>query len=175
MMFGLPAIFLTINPDDLRNYRIVVYAMVGKECTSGSVDQKDLSDDDIVADFKIRKDSRLNHPGLCAEEYERIVGLAIKHLFNWDMDKQASNGVGLFAEVLAFCLTTEEQRRKSLRGHFLLFLKNRKMILDLLQWRSKKRKNTAENQLSFRQAKDQTKKLFTMHAAQICFLILIPL
>ena len=120
MMFRLPAIFLTINPDDLRNYRIVVYAMVGKECTSGSVDQKDLSDDDIVADFKIRKDARLNHPGLCAEEYKCIVALVIKHLFNWDMDKQTSNGVGLFAEVLAFCLATEEQGCKSLHGHFLL-------------------------------------------------------
>ena len=30
MMFGMLAIFLTINPDDLRNYRIVVYALVGK-------------------------------------------------------------------------------------------------------------------------------------------------
>ena len=92
MMFGMPAIFLTINPNDLWNYRIVVYALVGKECTSGSVDQNKLSEDDIVADFKIRKDVRLNHPGLCAEEYEHIVGLVIKHLFNWDMDKQKSNG-----------------------------------------------------------------------------------
>ena len=54
MMFGLPAIFLTINPDDLRNYQIVVYALVGKERTFGSVNKKDLSEDDIVADFKIR-------------------------------------------------------------------------------------------------------------------------
>ena len=72
IMFGMPAIFLTINPDDLWNYRIDVYALVGKECTSGSVEQNELSEDDIVADFKIRKDARLNHPGLCAEEYERI-------------------------------------------------------------------------------------------------------
>ena len=72
MMFGMPAIFLTINPDDLRNYQIVVYALIGKESTSGSVDQNELSEDDNVTDFKIRKDARLNHPGLCAEEYKRI-------------------------------------------------------------------------------------------------------
>ena len=100
-MFGLLAIFLMINPDDLRNYRIVVYAMVGKECTSGSVDQKDLSDNDIVADFKIRKDARLNHAGLCAEEYERIVGLVIKHLFNWDMDKQKEQWGGTFCRNIS--------------------------------------------------------------------------
>ena len=65
---------------------------IPKECTSGSVDQNELSEDDIVADFRIRKDARPNHPGLSAEEYERIVGLVIKHLFNWDMDKQRAMG-----------------------------------------------------------------------------------
>jgi len=159
-MFGLLAIFLTINPDDLRNYRIVVYALVGKERTFGSVNEKDLSEGDIVADFKIRKDARLNHPGLCAEDYECIVALVIKHLFNWDIDKQKSNGAGLFAEILAFCLATEEQGRKSLHSHFLLFVKNWKMILDLLQRRSKEQ-NHSENQLSFKQATKQSKKLFT--------------
>ena len=51
------------------------------------------------------------------------------------------------------------QGHKSLHGHFLLFLKNWKMFLDILQRRPKEQ-NMDENQLSFRQAKDQSKKLF---------------
>ena len=135
MKFGLPCIFLTVSPDDLCNFRIVVYALNGKEQVSGRVNVTDLSDREVLADYKVRSNARLNHPGLCAEEYERIVHLIIKHLFNWDMENQKSNGVGLFAEILAFALATEEQGRKSLHGHFLLFVKGWKEILDCLQER----------------------------------------
>ena len=69
MMFRMPAIFLTINPDDLQNYQIVVYALEGKECTSGSVDQNELSEDDIVADFKIRKDASAIYAVMIAYQY----------------------------------------------------------------------------------------------------------
>ena len=70
---------------------------------------------------------------MCAEEYDRIIELVIKHLFNWDAEKHRSNGPGLFAEVLAWCLANEEQGRKSLHGHFLLFIKNWKQYCDRLQ------------------------------------------
>jgi hypothetical protein len=135
MKFGLPCIFLTISPDDLRNYRIVVYALDGKEQTSGSIDVKDLSDDQILADFKVRQQARFDHPGLCAEEYERIIELVIKHMFNWNEKEQKSMGVGLFAEVLAWCIATEEQGRKSLHGHILLFIKDWQRVLEVLQRR----------------------------------------
>jgi hypothetical protein len=124
MRFGLPGIFLTISPDDLRNYRIVVYALNGKEKVNGFMDVKDLSDDQIFADSKIRQQARFDHPGLCAEEYGRIIKLVIKHVFNWDEEGQKSKGVGLFAEILAWCIATEEQGRKSLHGHILLFIKD---------------------------------------------------
>ena len=131
--FGLPSIFLTVTPDDLRNFRIVVYSLVGHEAVSGNVDVNSLTDEQIIADYKFRSETRLKYPGLCAEEYERIVHLVIKHLFNWDIKKQCSNGIGIFAEILAFTLATEEQGRKTLHGHFLLFVKGWKQILDIIQ------------------------------------------
>ena len=67
--FGLPSIFLTVSPDDLRNFRIVVYSLVGHEAVSGNVDVNVLSDEQIIADFKFRSETRLKFPGLCAEEY----------------------------------------------------------------------------------------------------------
>jgi hypothetical protein len=43
----------------------------------------------------------------------------------------------MFAEILAFALATEEQGRKSLHGHFLIFVKGWKQILDFIQQRNK--------------------------------------
>ena len=134
--FGLPAIFLTITPDDKRNFRIILYAC-GNHNHIISPYAKDyvnsLSDDDIFAKFKVRERVREQHPGLCAEEYNRIMKLVIKHLFDWDEEKQCSTGNGLFGELLAWCLATEEQGRKTLHGHFLLFLKGWEEVLETLQ------------------------------------------
>ena len=133
MMFGLPAIFLTISPDDERNFRIVVYALKGTEKANGAIDLNELTDDQILTDFKVRQKARLDHPGLCAEEYERIIQLVIKHIFNWDVEQQKANGIGLFAKIAAWCLATEEQGRKTLHGHFLLFIKDWRRVLNILQ------------------------------------------
>jgi hypothetical protein len=154
MRFGLPCIFLTVSPDDLRNYRIIVYALNdGSVKPNGSVDVKELSDDQIVADFKVRQQARFDHPGLCAEEYERIMELVIKHLFNWDETKQKSKGVGLFGEVLAWCIATEEQGRKSLHGHILLFIKDWQTVLEILQ---RKR----DSHISLQSAQGKAKTLY---------------
>jgi hypothetical protein len=51
--FGLPAIFLTISPDDLRNYRIVVYALKQTEKAGETVDVKDLSDEQTRSTVKV--------------------------------------------------------------------------------------------------------------------------
>jgi hypothetical protein len=41
--FGIPAIFLTITPDDLRNFRIVVYSLSPHKLTAfGEVDTKNV-------------------------------------------------------------------------------------------------------------------------------------
>ena len=136
MRFGLPAIFLTVTPDDLRNFRIVVYSCARVEKVNGDYRPTDFSNEDILTDFKFRRDARFQYPGLCAEEYRRIVDLVIKHIFNWDCEKKAANGIGLFAEVLAWCLATEEQARKSLHGHFLVFVKDWKTVLDVLHKRT---------------------------------------
>jgi len=159
MRFGLPAIFLTVTPDDLRNYRIVVYSCAKVEKVNGNYCPTDFSNDDIMADFQFRSDVRLQHPGLCAEEYRRIVDLVIKHLFNWDSEKKAANGIGLFAEVLAWCLATEEQARKNLHGHFLIFIKDWKEVLDVLHHR-KDNGSHIDGSLTYNQAVEKAKAFY---------------
>ncbi|GKY95155.1 hypothetical protein MPSEU_000479100 [Mayamaea pseudoterrestris] len=98
MKFGMPAIFLTVSPDDQRNYRIVVYAL-GKENYNpdSTVNVASLTDRQIIDNFRMRQDIRYEHPGLCAEEYERVVKAVVSHLFNWDIDNQCSKGIGIYS------------------------------------------------------------------------------
>jgi Helitron helicase-like domain at N-terminus len=154
MKFGLPCIFLTVTPDDNRCFRIILYLLKGQ---SGlGLKPEDMTDAEILADFKFRQESRLNYPGLCAEEYSRIMNLVIKHVFGWDIDSNKSyKGMGLFGEVMAWCLATEEQGRKTLHGHFLIFLKNWNQILSVLQ----KQGNHA-NVLTYNQAWNTTRMLY---------------
>jgi hypothetical protein len=134
MKFGIPAIFLTITPDDMRSFRIVVYSLSpNKVSAHGQVDPKTLSESDILSEFNIRREARVQHPGLCAEEYQRIMELVIKHIFNWDTETQTSMGMSLFGEVIAWCLATEEQGRKSLHGHYLVYIKNWNRVMNILQ------------------------------------------
>ena len=121
--FGIPAIFLTITPDDKRNYRIVLYACKDRVSTFSSDYVNSLTDDEILLEFKFREKIREDHPGPCAEEYQRITKLVIKHIFAWDEENQCSTEKGIFGELLAWCLATEEQGRKTLHSHSLLFLK----------------------------------------------------
>ena len=166
IQFGLPCIFLTITPDDLRNFRIVVYAMKGEEYQFGKTEVNGLSDTEILADFKIRQEIRSDYPGLCAEEYGRIVDLVIKHLFSWDETKQESTGVGLFGELLAWCLATEEQGRKSLHGHILLFIKDWNKVLNILHRRNAVKEETG---LSFTDAKRKATRFYKNAASANLF------
>ena len=142
--FGPPCIFFTVSPDDSRNYRIVVYSLQHREYEFGKINVNSFSDEDIVSEFTIRQKIRYECPGLCAEEYQRVIHLVIKHIFQWNTEEEKSTGVGLFSKLLAWCLATEEQGRKSLHGHFLLFVKHWQEMLNLLQ----RKKNDYNNRIS---------------------------
>jgi hypothetical protein len=131
--FGLPAIFLTITPDDNRNYRIRVMSLDGEHHPLPDVNLQDIEPEKILFEFNARQKCRIENPGLCAEEYNRIMILVVKHLFQWDEPRQKSVGQGLFGELEAWCLATEEQGRKTLHGHFLLFIKGWKKIMKTVQ------------------------------------------
>lgn len=145
IVFGFPALFLTITPDDKRNFRIVLYSLKDKIYSGADIDINELDDEDILLEFKIREKVREDYPGLCAEEYDRIIKEVIKHLFNWDEEKQCSTGKGIFGELIAWCLATEEQGRKTLHGHFLLFVKGWDETNQILQTKNGSKSFQAAN------------------------------
>ncbi len=161
MRFGLPAIMLTVTPDDSRAFRIVAYAL-SEENAGTLLDEEvnvhSLSDEDILADFNICGDIRMSYPGLCAEEYSHIMDLIIKHVISWDCNRQTANGIGLFGKVQAWCLATEEQARKTLHGHMLVFIEGWNDILKSLQKKGQVR--SERDALFLSQAKSEAKAFF---------------
>jgi hypothetical protein len=136
-----------------------VYSLLPQKVTPfGEVDSKTLSESDILLDFNVRRKARVEHPGLCAEEYQRMMELVIRHLFNWDVETQKSNRVGLFAKILAWCLATEEQGRKSLHGHYLLYVENWNRVMNILQRR--KNEDHAVGSWTFAAATRDAKEMF---------------
>ena len=68
----------------------------------------DSPDSVCVADFNLRKETRLMYPGACALEYESIVQIVIKCLFRWDSCTQTGEP-GVFGTLEARCVAHEEQ------------------------------------------------------------------
>jgi len=161
LKFGLPAIFLTVTPDDNRNYRIVLYSLERKEYAFSETKETDFTDNDVIKEIKIRSDFRQKFPGLCAEEYRRIMDAVITHFFGWDLEKgSAKETIGFFGKPLAWLLATEEQGRKSLHGHVLLFIKDWKRVLNVLHRGSDESKNHFWDILTFAPAERRAKSFF---------------
>ena len=122
--FGLPALFVTISPDPKRCFWIQVHLLRNPSKFQGEEPNlQDISDDDLTLLYKQRCSDRLSYPGLCAEEYIAICDVFIKDILRWDCENHASTGIGLFAITEAFTGTTEEQGRKDLHSHFMIWLR----------------------------------------------------
>ena len=177
--FGCHSIFCTITPDDLCTFRVNLRVHAGEKVrilptllcdnsntyaphstlirfrclqrTLPSLDGKATADADDVfdIDFKLRSEDRLNYPGACALEYEDILALVIKGLFNWDKKTQTGK-MGIVGELEGFGVATEEQCRKSLHGHYTLWVKHFNENRDSLFHDDKERRERArENMLNY--------------------------
>lgn len=123
--FALPALFVTISPDDQRSVWIRVYLL--KECQQfwdREPTVADVSDADLLCAYKQRQADRIDYPGLCAEDFMAIIECFIRDVLRWDVDKCEPFGEGLFGFLEAYAMACEEQGRKSLHAHFLLWIRH---------------------------------------------------
>ena len=123
--FGPPTLFVTMSPDDQRSAWIRVFLLRDKKSTwtnRPSVD--DVKDEDIIFECKQRCNDRMSHPGLCAEDCMATMETFVTKVLKWNRKTCKAEGMGLFGEVEAWSRATEEQGRKSLHGHFLLWIAN---------------------------------------------------
>ena len=120
--FGLPNVMFTITPEDAVNFRlrVMVNKKVGEAIPPNPATTSTLDQQEFILDCaRIRQ----IHPGMCGIDFENVIAITIEHLLGWDMKKRMNKiDEGLFGDLLAWCDTVEEQGRKTLHDHFLLWL-----------------------------------------------------
>ena len=137
VQFGLPALFVTISPDDQRSVWIKVYLLKDQSLHwNREPDIDSIEDKEIIAEYRQRVQDRVKYPGLCAEDYIAITEVFLKHVLQWDAETESARKEGLFGFTEAFTQATEEQGRKTLHGHFLVWIKGWNDLLHRVMERS---------------------------------------
>jgi len=133
--YGSPAIFFTISPSDLFSFRIMI--MSGKENLAGiKWGHKDPPTMNCsthqLKEFVLNSANiRTSYPGLCSFDFENIIHITINDLLGWDTTKKINKpNTGIFGELDGYCYAVEEQGRKTLHAHFLIWLKGWTNVLD---------------------------------------------
>jgi hypothetical protein len=57
---------------------------------------------------------------------------AVYEILGWDLAKNRKKGVGIFGEPIAIMRANEEQNRRTLHGHFLIWIKNFSKVISNL-------------------------------------------
>ena len=118
--FGCPTYFLTVTPDDDNHFLVQVYSdiIIDDDTNIASLSNAKLSDRS-----KQRTELRIKFPGICAYFFQLILDIIIKDVIGWDEKNETplDGFTGLFGTPQAFSETTEEQGRKTLHGHFLIW------------------------------------------------------
>ena len=129
--FGCPTFFLTVTPDDDNHFLIQVYTdiLIDDDTDIGS-----LSDEQLSVRAKKRTELRIKFPGICAYFFEIVLNIIIKDVIGWDetTEQPIAGFTGLFGTPTAFSETTEEQGRKTLHGHFLIWIAPLNALRELL-------------------------------------------
>ena len=142
---GLNAVMLTVTPNDLANFTVRVIAQAGEEvrgvhksCYMSSVPyfwlllltffiskytlpSLDATEEECIADFTLRKETRLDFPGACSLYFEGVMQIVLEVLLGWDSKEQRGTEDGIMGELDAWGMAVEEQARKTLHSHWLLW------------------------------------------------------
>jgi len=120
---GEPAVFFTVSPCDLVNFRIRLYARPKDQHWFPSLDA---DKDEILKEYEVRAKERLACPGGCAMDFCNQMEFVIKHIIGWDKNNHCSfqgGEVGAFGEIDAFAEAVEEQGRGTLHAHCVIWIK----------------------------------------------------
>ena len=118
--FGGGSVFLTVTPDDENSFLIEVLSDVRVD---DNVDISSLSDDELSRRASNRQELRFKFPGMAALNFEMILDIVMEEVIGWDVDKNCpKKKPGLFGHVKAIARAIEEQGRKTLHAHFILWI-----------------------------------------------------
>jgi hypothetical protein len=115
---GPPSVFFTISPGDECSFQIKLYLNLKMEFLPQPTDDENT----LIFNSVFRSKLRIDNPGACAREYNSIMQIIMETLIGWDFKGGKQSFFGILGEVLGWSDTTEEQGRKTLHSHILLFI-----------------------------------------------------
>ena len=128
-LLGNNALFLTTTPCDACTFRVRLFAEAGKAHTLPPLPDPFEEDctGDCMIDFEVRRKQRETYPGACSLVYQHLMQIVIECLMGWD-PKTKSGTSFFFGKLLAWVRTDEEQGRKTLHGHWQLWVEDFNLI-----------------------------------------------
>ncbi|KAG7373540.1 hypothetical protein IV203_034264 [Nitzschia inconspicua] len=119
---GLPCVMFPVTPEDGINFRIRV--MFKGEKGSETPPNFVLDEETLRKFISESEHIRFDHPGLCAIDFGNVIGITVEHILGWDLNKNINKpGYGFFGDLDGWTYAVEEQGRKTLHAHFLLWIK----------------------------------------------------
>lgn len=119
--YGCPTFFLTVTPDDDNHILVQIYA--GTICSENK-DINMMSDEEVAALAKQKTELRIKFPGVCAYFFEIVMDIVLRDVIKWDKSKNGPIGdtPGIFGNISAMSMSIEEQGRRTLHAHILLWV-----------------------------------------------------
>jgi Helitron helicase-like domain at N-terminus/PIF1-like helicase len=119
--FGCPTFFLTITPDDDNHIIVQIYS---DEILSSINATDKMTDDEVFALSNKKSGLRIKNPGVCALFFELMIDIIFKDVIGWDKENSQSYTTvgGIFGKVDALTMSIEEQGRRTLHAHILLWV-----------------------------------------------------
>ena len=119
VQFGCLSIFFTITLDGSNSFQIQVY--VDSERKNPPTCYDDCAD--IDADFESSHRIRQEYPSLCTLDFYQITELLVYHILGWNesMQQPRLEG-GAFGVLDTWSHSIKEQGRKTLHGHYILWV-----------------------------------------------------
>lgn len=124
--FGNPSIFLTVSPDDTNCFNHLIFD------TRENYNEYLASCIPEAADIFYRKtkEFRMNYPGISAIYFDYIIEIISKDIIGWDFNKgESMEGGGIFGVCNAAIIAIEEQGRKSLHMHILVWVEHIQQLM----------------------------------------------
>ena len=137
--YGFPDIFFTISPPDDNSFIITVYSGI-KELPR---DVNNLTQEELTRLAKQRDNLRFKYPGISTFNFERILSVVMKEIVGWKNQLG-----GFFGKPKAYFHSVEEQARKTLHVHMLLWIDDLPYRKDDLHLHSKPVTNLIKRNLA---------------------------
>ena len=140
--FGCPKLLFTVSFDDSLDLRILTLS--GKEDAENWIESLlGVNDENLESEIKGLSKIRLKYPGLCAYNFELLLDIILDKVIGNNDKKE-----GLFGTLEAFGLAVEEQSRKTLHTHIVVYIKGWNDILKSLQSEELRVRSKAEKTIA---------------------------